>query len=75
MERRPEEAIVTVTPEPAMTVAKSATVHAVSAAMATVTTTPGRSRGDGGSRQSECGDSRERNLAKHFVFSVRGVIA
>ena len=51
------------------------TAGEVSATMPTVTTTPGRSRGDGGSGQSECGDSCERNLAKHFVFSVRGVIA
>jgi hypothetical protein len=55
-------------PVPAMTVAKSTTVHAVSATMPTVTTTPGRSRGDGGSGQSECGDSCERNLAKHFCI-------
>ena len=79
MERRSEEAAVTVTPMmapvPAMTVAKSTTVHAVSATMPTVTTTPGRSRGDGGSGKSECVDSCERTLAKHFVFSVRGVIA
>ena len=42
----------------AMSVAKPA-VHAVSASMATVTTTSGRSRGDSGRGQRECGDSGE----------------
>ena len=47
VERRSEEAAVSVAPMTAMSVAKPA-VHAVSAAMATVTTTSGRSRGDSG---------------------------
>jgi hypothetical protein len=51
-----------------MSVAKSATVHAVPATMTAVTTTSGRSRCDGGSGQREGGDGCERNPAKHFCI-------
>lgn len=68
--------VMTVTVMAPMTVAM-ATVHAVSATMAamtmpaTVTTvTTSRSRGDSGSGQSERGDSCERDLAKHSIFSI-----
>ena len=52
----------------------TATVHAVSATVATMTTS--RSGGDSGSGQRECGDNRERDFTKHSAFSIfRGMIA
>src|SRR5260221_3403547 len=69
IERRSEGAAMTMTAAPVTAEAMPATVHAVSAAMAT-TMPAGRSRCDVGSGQGECGDGREGNPAKHFVFSV-----
>jgi hypothetical protein len=72
IECRSEGAAMTVASAPVTAMTMTATVHAMSA---TVPAMPGRSRGDSGSGQGECGDSCERNPAKHFVFSVQGVIA
>ena len=68
------EAAVTMTPVTtvmamAVTEAMSATVHAVSTAMPTTVAATSRSRGDGGSGQSEGCDSCERNLTKHYLHS------
>jgi hypothetical protein len=64
-------AVAIVTTVMAMTEAMSATMHAVSTAMPTTvaTMTTSRSRGDGGSGQREGGDSCERDLAKHYLYS------
>jgi hypothetical protein len=52
----------------------TATVHAVSATVATMTTS--RSGGDSGSGKRECGDNCERDFTKHIcILHLRGVIA
>ena len=77
VERR-SVAVMTVTPAVApvtatvMAAPMAATVHAVSATMPTTmaTVATSRSGSDGSSGQSERGDSCERDLAKHSVFSI-----
>lgn len=54
----------------AMSKAMPTTMHAVTAAMsAAAMTATSRSRGDGSSGQSECGNGRERDLTKHILHS------